>query len=94
MVLKNEAWMLPLHTNVETFSHASMPVDSLNCFSTSASESSSVPSASGPAWQAPSFTGFRLRRDSRSWVAEGHRPPPQNLDEALAIECDRKLKFE
>jgi hypothetical protein len=37
------------------FSHARMPVDSLNCFSTSASDLDLVPSASGLAWPAPSL---------------------------------------
>ena len=55
VVLNNSVWLLQLHTNVEPFSHAWIPVDSSNFFSTSASDLDSVPSASDLAWPAPSL---------------------------------------
>ena len=47
--------MLPFQPNVENIFHARLPVDSSNFFSTSESDSASVPSASGLPWQAPSL---------------------------------------
>ena len=46
--------MLPFQPTIENIFHARLPVDSLNCFSTSASDLVSILSASDSEWAAPS----------------------------------------